>query len=223
MSSTASCWCAFCGRADDGGTLPGGLYRAATNSAIAICVYCARAAIRAFGEMPDAQPGVVPLRPPASRPGGQRDLEEIDQTVKRLRPLLAARPPAIQGAVLADCLAIWLAGHGVAGDAAATRELRAAILANHLARVAELTAINAKMMGTEAMTTDSVTAYVDALEAMLAAVPALRDPEVLLRVASQHEACADWCTAAGRFLRAEIFLAAAVEIRARAGAARQPV
>lgn len=89
--------------------------------------------------------------------------------------------------------------------------------------MAELTAINAKMMGTEAMTTNSVTAYVDALEAMLAAVPALRDPEVLLRVASQHEACADWCTAAGRFLRAEIFLAAAVEIRARAGAARQPV
>lgn len=107
MSSTASCWCAFCGRADDGGTLPGGLYRAATNSAIAICVYCARAAIRAFGEMPDAQPGVVPLRPPASRPGGQRDLEEIDQTVKRLRPLLAARPPAIREP---SSLIVWRSG-----------------------------------------------------------------------------------------------------------------
>jgi hypothetical protein len=63
-------------------------------------------------------------------------------------PLLAGHAPEVQGAALADLLAIWLAGHHVAGDEYATRSLRAELLAMHCAAVRTLTAINALMMGT---------------------------------------------------------------------------
>jgi hypothetical protein len=73
---------------------------------------------------------------------------EIAEIVKRIKPLLAGHPAELQGAVLADCLAIWLTGHQVAGDPDATRTLRAELLALHCAAVRELTSVNAKMMGT---------------------------------------------------------------------------
>jgi hypothetical protein len=63
-------------------------------------------------------------------------------------PLLAGQAPEVQGAALADLLAIWLAGHHVAGDEDATRSLRAELLAMHCAAVRTLTSINARMMGT---------------------------------------------------------------------------
>ena len=63
-------------------------------------------------------------------------------------PLLKRHPPEMQGAVLADLLAIWLAGHHVAGDEDATRVMRAELLAVHCAQVRELTWINAKKLGT---------------------------------------------------------------------------
>jgi hypothetical protein len=74
--------------------------------------------------------------------------EEIAATVERIKPLLAGQPPELQGAVLADCLAIWLAGHHVAGDAEATQRMRAELLAMHCAAVRQLTAINARIIGT---------------------------------------------------------------------------
>jgi hypothetical protein len=54
----------------------------------------------------------------------------------------------LQGAVLADLLAIWLAGHHVTGDEDATRKMRAELLAEHCFAVRQLTEINAKIMGT---------------------------------------------------------------------------
>ena len=54
----------------------------------------------------------------------------------------------MQGAILADLLAIWLAGHQVEGDSDATRKLRADILATHLLGIEELTAVNAMILGT---------------------------------------------------------------------------
>jgi hypothetical protein len=54
----------------------------------------------------------------------------------------------VQGAVLADLLAIWLAGHHVAGDEDATRKMRAELLSMHCTMVRELTSINAKIVGT---------------------------------------------------------------------------
>jgi hypothetical protein len=74
--------------------------------------------------------------------------EEIAPIVESIRPLLAGKPPELQGAVLADLLAIWLAGHHVAGDEDATRKIRAELLAEHCFAVRQLTSINAKIMGT---------------------------------------------------------------------------
>jgi hypothetical protein len=75
------------------------------------------------------------------------DLPHIADVVARIKPLLAGRPPGVQGAILADLLAIWLAGHQVAGDAEATRKLRAEMLAMHLTLVRQLVPVNAKIIG----------------------------------------------------------------------------
>jgi hypothetical protein len=73
---------------------------------------------------------------------------EIARAVERIRRVLAGRPPEMQGAILADCLALWLAGHHVEGDADATRKMREELLADHCAAVRQLTSINAEAMGT---------------------------------------------------------------------------
>jgi hypothetical protein len=74
----------------------------------------------------------------------------VTELVEAIRPLLAGRPPEIQAAVLADLLAIWLAGHQVEGDIAATRAVRSELLAQHLCAVRCLVEFNAKIMGTTA-------------------------------------------------------------------------
>jgi hypothetical protein len=73
---------------------------------------------------------------------------EVTAIVDKIRPLLAGREPDIQGAVIADLLALWLAGHHVAGDTDATRKMRAELLAMHCSEVRELITINAKIIGT---------------------------------------------------------------------------
>ena len=72
----------------------------------------------------------------------------VSLLVAQIKPVLAGQPPEIQGAVLADCLAIWLAGHYVTGDEDATRTMRAEFLAAHFSLVRQLVPVNAKMMGT---------------------------------------------------------------------------
>lgn len=74
---------------------------------------------------------------------------EITAIVERIKPLLAGYPAEMQGAVLADCLAIWLAGHHIAGDEDATRKMRADLLSMHCAAVRKLTELNAKPLGTD--------------------------------------------------------------------------
>lgn len=76
------------------------------------------------------------------------DVGEIARAVALIRPILARCPPAMQGAIIADLLAIWLAGHHVEGDVDATRALRAEILATHLLSIEELVTVNAKIIGT---------------------------------------------------------------------------
>lgn len=76
------------------------------------------------------------------------DTQLINPLVDRISVILAGHLPEIQGAVLADCLAIWLAGHHVEGDEDATRSLRADLLASHCSVVRQLVPVNAKMMGT---------------------------------------------------------------------------
>lgn len=63
---------------------------------------------------------------------------EVAHTLERICPHLAGRKPAIQGAILAQLLALWVGAHRVEGDDEATGKLRAEILAMHLVEVDEL-------------------------------------------------------------------------------------
>lgn len=78
----------------------------------------------------------------------ERIMELVEQLRPRVFPFLAGQPPAIQGGVLADLLAIWLAGHCVPGDLAATRAARAELLADFLVLLERLVSINAARFGT---------------------------------------------------------------------------
>ena len=69
------------------------------------------------------------------------DADEVVSLVKALRPTLAGRPKEIQGAALADLLAIWLASHVVRGDPAATKRWHDKILKLHLTAVRKLVPI----------------------------------------------------------------------------------
>ena len=64
--------------------------------------------------------------------------EDAEALVERIRPLLAGKPPPLQGAVLADLLAIWLAGH----DAS----LRDELLKAHIESVRALIAPNVALI-----------------------------------------------------------------------------
>jgi hypothetical protein len=75
-------------------------------------------------------------------------IREIAAVVERIKPILMGRAPEIQGAILADLLATWLAGHHVEGDEDATRKLRADLLAIHCGEVRNLVTVNAKILGT---------------------------------------------------------------------------
>lgn len=71
------------------------------------------------------------------------DLAKVASIVKRMRLLLAGLPPHVQGAVLADLLAIWLAGHRIEDDPAETTALREKLLTMHLEMVRQLIPPNA--------------------------------------------------------------------------------
>jgi hypothetical protein len=57
---------------------------------------------------------------------------------KEIQKLLRGLGPETQGAVLADLLSLWLAGHFVAGRPAQTSELREALLIEHITTVRKL-------------------------------------------------------------------------------------
>ena len=70
-------------------------------------------------------------------------LATIAQLIERIRPILAGQPPPVQGAVLADLLATWLAGHIDRTSNQHTDALREELLTHHLATVRALVPVNA--------------------------------------------------------------------------------
>lgn len=72
--------------------------------------------------------------------------DEVFELVAAARPLLAGKPSEIQGAALADLVAIWIAGHMQPGDAALTKRLRDKLLKIHVAMVRELVPFNHKTL-----------------------------------------------------------------------------
>jgi hypothetical protein len=78
-----------------------------------------------------------------------RDVIALGERVTTLvRPLLAGRHPAVQGGVLAQLVATWLAGHAVLGNVDGTRGLRAQLLADFLIAVERLVPLHADELGT---------------------------------------------------------------------------
>lgn len=67
----------------------------------------------------------------------------VDPIVDQIRPLLAGQPAELVGAVLADLLAIWLAGHIIPDDPAETNALREALLDFHIRLVRRLIPVHA--------------------------------------------------------------------------------
>lgn len=67
------------------------------------------------------------------------DQKLVGEIVERIRPLLAGHHPAVQSAVVADLLAMWLAGH--------EHDIREALLDSHLGLVRELVPVNVAAMG----------------------------------------------------------------------------
>ena len=78
----------------------------------------------------------------------EREANKIGALVEAIRPILAGHPPGVQSAALANCLALWLAGHDVQGDEDATRRMRAEMLAIHCMLVRQLVPVNARSLGT---------------------------------------------------------------------------
>ena len=70
---------------------------------------------------------------------------EAQALSRAIMPLLAGKGASVQGAALADLLALWLAGHFIHGDPEQTKALREEILAMHIAIVRDLIEINYKM------------------------------------------------------------------------------
>lgn len=70
------------------------------------------------------------------------DLRTIKQLTERIGRLLHGHPPTVQGAVLADLLAMWLAGH-MSETEADTTGLREMLLSSHIEVVRKLVPVNA--------------------------------------------------------------------------------
>jgi hypothetical protein len=79
---------------------------------------------------------------PQTRQIGSEALELVGE----IRQLMAGRLADLQGSILADLLAIWLAGHIVPGDTKATDDLREQLLAWITGLVRELIPPNHAMI-----------------------------------------------------------------------------
>ncbi len=77
-------------------------------------------------------------------------IDVIDDTTERLRGIFTelSEDPIVVGAIIADCLAIWLAGYHIPGDDGKTYELRSSLLGDLITLVWELIAMHAKYIGT---------------------------------------------------------------------------
>jgi hypothetical protein len=73
------------------------------------------------------------------------NIQKILELTGKIRPILAGNPAPVQGAVLADLLALWLAGHAAPDNDGATEILRERVLEAHLKTVRELIPVNYQM------------------------------------------------------------------------------
>jgi hypothetical protein len=78
-----------------------------------------------------------------------KEVDEVKALIDRIRPILRGQDRQVQGAVLADLLARWLAGHYVPDDRFQTILMRGRILHQHMKIVRDLTKVTAMQMELE--------------------------------------------------------------------------
>ena len=83
------------------------------------------------------------------RPLEDKEVDQVKTLVDRISPLLHGQDRQVQGAVLADLLARWLAGHCVPDDRFQTILMRGRILQQHMKIVRDLVKVNAMQMELE--------------------------------------------------------------------------
>lgn len=69
------------------------------------------------------------------------ETDEVLAIANQIKPLLAGRGAAVQGAVLAELTSVWLKGHHHEEGEKETRELRKDLLRMHVSAVWQLTNI----------------------------------------------------------------------------------
>lgn len=70
----------------------------------------------------------------------------VEQTVEQIKPLLAGKPPPVQGAVLAELLALWISHHVIIpADDEEQRKVWDSLMEMHVEAVYELIEANAAM------------------------------------------------------------------------------
>jgi hypothetical protein len=76
------------------------------------------------------------------------EVELSDILVDRISEILSGQPRLVQGLVVAELLATWLAGHCIPGNLAQTKKIRELLLREHLDYVDHLMNLAAKRIGT---------------------------------------------------------------------------
>jgi hypothetical protein len=74
------------------------------------------------------------------------DTAMVMARVNNIRPMLAGLRPEVQGAVLCDLLAMWLAGHIDPSSARRTKKFRERLLRIHVTKVRELISVNEQIL-----------------------------------------------------------------------------
>lgn len=76
----------------------------------------------------------------------EADAKRVMELIEQIAPMLHGEERSVQGAVCADLLARWLAGHMDVSSKAGTDKLREELLAEHLAVVRDLIPVNEGML-----------------------------------------------------------------------------
>jgi hypothetical protein len=74
-------------------------------------------------------------------------VSQIGDLVEAIRPIFAGYSLEVQGAVLADLVAMWLADHQSIGDPQLTAEMREGLLNLHIEQVRDMMQIREQLQG----------------------------------------------------------------------------
>lgn len=84
-----------------------------------------------------------------TEPPPEEQLKKAPEIAERIYPMLAGLHPTVQGAIVTDLVAMWIAGHVVEGDPKDTDRLRKFLMEQHIKLVVQLIKPNAEAIGAD--------------------------------------------------------------------------